>query len=219
MPEGNGFQVANPDLGPETSWNVDAGLKFRKDNLALEGYYFRTWLRDGIRIAATGDSVGPFPAFQSVNVDRLTLNGVELLAEVKPAPELSLAATFTWLDGSDEENDQNNPTSDTYSTRWTGSATYRPDSNRWWAQAEIRHNGEQKDADFVIDSPVGDVIPSFTVMHLRAGVELFDTGRASHSLVLGIENLTDQLYAEFSNATFFRPAPGRSIRLTWTSRI
>jgi len=29
-------------------------------------------------------------------------------------------------------------------------------------------------------------------------------------LTFGIGNLTDELYAEFSNATFFRPEPGRN---------
>ena len=38
---------------------------------------------------------------------------------------------------------------------------------------------------------------------------LFQHGSQEHSLTFGIENLTDELYAEFSNVTFFRPEPGR----------
>lgn len=214
-PEGNGFQIANPDLQPETSWNVDAGFKYRRSNVAFEAFYFRTRLEDGIRIAATGDSVGPFPAFQSINVDKLTLKGIELLTEVQPVESVTLGATYTWLAGDDEENDQNNPTSSTFSSRITGEVTYRQPSGRWWVRYQIRHNGEQKDADSVTGSLVGDVLPSFTVMHARAGVKLFEHGRTSHSLVLGVENLTDQLYAEFSNATFFRPAPKRTLLVSW----
>jgi len=217
VPEGNGFQIANPNLVPETSWNVDAGFKYRRSNVAFEAFYFRTWLNDGIRITATGDTIGPFPAFQNVNVDKLTLQGVELLAEVKPVESVTLGATYTWMDGADEENDQNNPISDTYSSRITGEVKYTQPSGRWWTQFQIRHNGEQKDAEFVIASPIGDVLPSFTVMHARAGVKLFDHGRMSHSIVLGVENLTDQLYAEFSNATFFRPAPKRTLLVSWTT--
>jgi outer membrane receptor protein involved in Fe transport len=216
-PEGNGFQIANPDLDPETSWNVDAGLKYRRSNVALEAFYFRTRLSDGIRIAATGDSVGPFPAFHSINVDKLTLKGIELLAEVQPVESVTLGATYTWLDGDDEENDQNNPTSSTFSSRITGEVTYKQPSGRWWVQYQVRHNGEQKDADSVTGSPIGEVLPSFTVMHARAGVKLFDHGRMSHSIVLGVENLTDQLYAEFSNATFFRPAPKRTLLVSWAT--
>jgi outer membrane receptor protein involved in Fe transport len=34
-------------------------------------------------------------------------------------------------------------------------------------------------------------------------------------LTLWIENATDELYAEFSNATFFRPEPGRTMKLSY----
>lgn len=220
VPEGNGYQVSNPELKPETSWNVDAGFKYRRSDVAFEGYYFRTWLHDGIRIAATGDSVGPFPAFQNVNVESLTLQGVELVARYQILDPLQIGGTFTWLDGTDNtDNSQNNPLSDTYSSRITGELTYRRPSGRWWAEYQVRHQGAQKDADFVIGTPIGDELPAFTVMNLRGGVRLFDLGATSNELVLGVENLTDQLYAEFANATFFRPAPGRTLLLSWTTRF
>ncbi|MDT8436561.1 MAG: TonB-dependent receptor [Gemmatimonadota bacterium] len=216
-PEGSGFQVANPDLSPETSWNFDAGVKYRRERVAFEGYYFRNEISDGIRISATGDSVGPFPSFQNVNVDDLTVQGVELLAEYMPIDGLTLGVTYTYLDGDDENdpNDENNPIAETFSSRVTGEVTYRRPSGRWWASWQIRHNGDQSNADFVIGSPIGDVLPSFTVMDLRGGVRLVKTGRAEHHLMLGIENLTDELYAEFSNATFFRPNPERSLVVSW----
>lgn len=221
VPEGNGYQVSNPELKPETSWNVDAGFKYRRSDVAFEGYYFRTWLHDGIRIAATGDSVGPFPAFQNVNVESLTLQGVELVARYQILDPLQIGGTFTWLDGTDntQDNSQNNPLSDTYSSRITGELTYRRPSGRWWAEYQVRHQGAQKDADFVIGTPIGDELPAFTVMNLRGGVQLFDIGGTSNELVLGVENLTDRLYAEFANATFFRPAPGRTLLLSWTTRF
>ena len=46
-------------------------------------------------------------------------------------------------------------------------------------------------------------------------MKLFNHGRMNHSLVLGVENFTDQLYAEFSNAAFFRPAPKRTLLVSW----
>jgi outer membrane receptor protein involved in Fe transport len=218
-PEGNGYQVSNPDLAPETSWNVDLGLKYRREKVAFEGYYFRNAISDGIRIAATGDSVGPFPSFQNVNVDDLTVQGVELLAEYMPVDGLTLGATFTWLDGDNENdtNDENNPIGDTYSSRITGAIAYRKPGGRWWASYEVRHNGAQKDSDFVIGSPIGDEIPAFTTMNVRGGIRVLELGRTSHNLVLGIENLTNELYAEFSNASFFRPAPKRTFLVSWVT--
>ena len=31
------------------------------------------------------------------------------------------------------------------------------------------------------------------------------------SLALGVQNLTNELYSEFANASFFRPEPGRNV--------
>jgi len=48
-----------------------------------------------------------------------------------------------------------------------------------------------------------------------AGVRLFETAGFSNEVNLWIENLTNQLYAEFSNATFFRPEPGRTLKVSY----
>ena len=40
---------------------------------------------------------------------------------------------------------------------------------------------------------------------------LLENGRGRTSLVLGVNNLTNALYAEFANASFFRPEPRRSL--------
>jgi outer membrane receptor protein involved in Fe transport len=52
-------------------------------------------------------------------------------------------------------------------------------------------------------------------MNLRGGLRLLELGRTRHDLVLGVENLTNELYAEFSNASFFRPAPRRTLLVSW----
>jgi len=44
-------------------------------------------------------------------------------------------------------------------------------------------------------------------------LHLADVGRVRNDIVLVVENLTDRLYAEFPNASFFRPEPGRHVRL------
>ena len=39
----------------------------------------------------------------------------------------------------------------------------------------------------------------------------------SHNLMIGVENLTNELYAEFSNASFFRPNPKRPSSSSWVT--
>ena len=56
-PEGSAFQRANPDLEPETSFNVDLGLKYRRSNVYFEVGVFENRLKNGIRIVNTGEEV------------------------------------------------------------------------------------------------------------------------------------------------------------------
>ena len=61
------------------------------------------------------------------------------------------------------------------------------------------------------EPPVTGVLPAFTVHDLRAQATLLENGRGRTSLVLGVNNLTNALYADFANASFFRPEPRRSL--------
>lgn len=214
-PEGSGFQARNPNLQAETSVNVDLGLKFRLSRVALEGYVFRNTIRDGIRIAPTGAMAGPFPVFQDVNVDRLRFQGIELLGEVEPVDGLSLSANYSRLDSQDVLN-PNNPIGDSFSEKIGGEVGYRDPGGRFWATYGIRHNSEQRDIQ-IVNSPVGTTLPAFTVHNVRGGVRLFTRGGITNSLSVSVENLTNELYAEFSNASFFRPEPKRTLLLSWIS--
>jgi outer membrane receptor protein involved in Fe transport len=55
------------------------------------------------------------------------------------------------------------------------------------------------------------VVPAFTVHDVRAQIGLFERGRNRTSVAFAVHNLTNELYAEFANAAFFRPEPGRSL--------
>ena len=212
-PEGSGYQQPNTTLEPETSINIEGGVKVRRGLLGLEAFVFRNTISDGIRIEATGDSVGPFPAFRNVNVDKLRFSGVELSADVSLPYGWVVGGSWTRLETKDV-NRPDAPVGDTYSSKLTGELGYRSSAGRLWATYLVRHNGEQKDI-VVGTSPVGDVLPAFTVHALRAGVRLFERGGVTSSVAVSVENLTNELYAEFANASFFRPEPERSVTVSW----
>ncbi|MGH7657057.1 MAG: TonB-dependent receptor plug domain-containing protein [Gemmatimonadales bacterium] len=215
--EGNGFQERNPDLRPETSVNVDLGVKYRRGNLYLEGFVFRNDVHDGVRIEATGDSVGPFPSFRNVNVDRLRYTGAEFHGEFAFFNGFILSGNYTHLRSEDVEN-PDNPVGDTYSDRIVGAVRYHAPGGLFWAGGRVRHNGEQKEI-LLGESPIGPVLPAFTVLSVRGGVRLFTAGGVATSLNLAVENLTDELYAESANASFFRPEPGRSLLVGVTTEF
>jgi outer membrane receptor protein involved in Fe transport len=212
-PEGSGYQQPNASLEPETSVNVEGGVKLRRGIVGLEAFVFRNTISDGVRVEATGDSVGPFPAFRNVNVDRLRFSGVELSADLSLPYGWLLGGSWTRLETKDV-NRPDAPVGDTYSSKVTGELGYRSPAGRVWGGYLVRHNGEQKDI-VIGTSPVGDVLPAFTVHTVRGGVRLFERGGVTSSLAVSVENLTNELYAEFANASFFRPEAERSVTVSW----
>ncbi len=212
-PEGNGYQVRSPDLRPEHSLNVDLGVRYRRGRFAAETFVYRNVVNDGIRIAPTGDTVNGLPAYQNVNVEKLQFRGVEASAQLALVGGLSAQAGFTKT-ATKDQLDPSNPIGDSFSSKLTGSLLYRDVGDRFWAEYSVRHNGERKDVSLV-NNPLGDVLPSFTTHALRGGVTVLKRAGTTQRLGIAVENLTNTLYAEFSNASFFRPEPRRRVTFNW----
>lgn len=212
-PEGGSYQAPNPDLAPETSVNVDLGLRYRDSRLLVEGFVFRNEIRDGIRIAPTGNTVNGLPEYQNINVEKLRYTGIEASADAALPAGFSVGANFTHL-ASRDVLDPDNPVGDTFSSRVTGYVRYTDPTSRFWVAWSARHNGERKDVDLG-SAPLGSVLPAFTVYNAQAGVTVIRSPRHSQRLGIRVNNLTNVLYAEFANASFFRPEPGRGVTVTW----
>ncbi len=130
---------------------------------------------------------------------------------------LTLTANFSYITSKNLANPEL-PYSDTYSSRVNLNLRYTFPNDLFWVEYHIRYNGNQKDVSLV-NNPIGDIIPGFTVHSLRAGVTLFKNSPFAQQLGFVIGNLTNTLYSEFANASFFRPAPKRHIVLTWSTRF
>jgi outer membrane receptor protein involved in Fe transport len=204
--EGSGFQIANPDLAPETSLNVELGVKVRTGRLYAEATWFRNQISDGIRAVEIDTTVNNLPGFQNENIETLTDNGLELLGEVYVGAGFSVLGHFTTISS---KADDDAPVGDGYSSKVGGELQWREAKGRFFAGYEIRHQGERDDVEFT-GNPVGEIIPSFTVHNMRAGIRLPIIGSTSSQLTVAVVNLTDRLYSEASNTSFFRPEPRRS---------
>jgi hemoglobin/transferrin/lactoferrin receptor protein len=224
-PEGPGYQVPNPDLEPETSVNVDLGLRYRTPSVYLEGFVFRNEVRHGIRPScraepdpsaspgACGDSVNGLPAYWNVNVDKLRYVGVEVTGDVRLPLHLGLGANYTHLSSKDVL-DPSNPVGETYEDKLNAQLRYTHPSSRFAAEYAVRWTGERKDV-LAASSPLGPTLPAFTTHSVRGWVTVVRRRTHTQRLGLAVTNLTDALYAEFQNASFFRPQPRRGVTLTW----
>ncbi|MGD2135547.1 MAG: TonB-dependent receptor [Gemmatimonadales bacterium] len=216
-PEGAAYQVPNPDLAPETSVNLDFGVRYRDDLVSVEAFVFRNEIRNGIRISPTDDSLNGLPTFSNVNVDKLRFIGVEATGDLFLPYGFRIGGSYSYLDTKDVLN-ENNPIGDTFSSKLLANLEYRDPSSTLYLRYDLRHNGERKDVVLggpLGDPPVGSVLPAFTTHDVRGGVTFSQGGGLQHRVSLGITNLTDVLYAEFANASFFRPEPGRSLTLSY----
>lgn len=230
-PEGSGYQLLNPSLKSETSNNFDLGMKYRRWNAFMEAVAFRNDISGGIIQAylspseiaqldpATQAAIkaggGQF-VVQDRNAERLRYQGVELALGVHSHYGLTFGGNYTWIDGNRTDS-INPPTGDSYSKKMYGYLRYEPQTARYWIEVHSRHNGAvaaNLDPNAPVP-PVGKTLPSFTVHGAGAGVRLFQTAGFSNEVTLWVENLTNELYAEFSNATFFRPEPGRTMKVSY----
>jgi hemoglobin/transferrin/lactoferrin receptor protein len=211
--DGRYFQARNPDLEPETSLNFDAGLRFRTARLSLEGFLFRNKIYDGIRTVPTEERVNNRIVYRNVNIDELVFRGVELNGDLSLPHGFALGGGYARQEATDAR-DPNIPVGDLYSSKTLGTLRYQSPMDRFRIEYGVRHQGEQRDADLE-ENPIGDVLPAFTVQHLRGGITVFRRGDHVQRLGITVGNLTNRLYAETSNASFFRPEPKRHLILSW----
>ena len=220
VPEANAFQRANLDLEAEKSFNYDLGARYQDDLFYVEGFYFRNEITDGIRSVPVVNQIGDtvqtsgLDTYENVNLDEIVLRGFELNGDVRLPSGIGFGASFATLDAEDAL-DPLNPVGESYATKVSGRAGFHDPAGRFWGEWETRYNGDQKDAALGTGNPVGTEVPAFTIHGVRGGVRLIQTGRLTHGLSIGISNLTNELYAETANASFFRPEPKRNVTLSW----
>lgn len=230
-PEGSGYQLLNPALDSETSDNFDLGIKYSRANAFMEAVAFRNDIQGGIIQAflspdeiagldeATRAAIAASHAqfvVQQRNAAHLRYEGVELALGWRSSRGIVLGGNYTWING-ERIDAANPPTGDSYSNKTFAYARYEPNGSRFWAEYHVRHNGKE-DANIAPNEPVppvGLTLPAFTVHGIGAGARLFEFNGMANELTVWLENATDELYAEFSNATFFRPEPGRTMKVSY----
>ena len=210
-PEGSAYQKAAPDLRAETSFNTDGGIKYRNEWLTGEAVLFRNDIQDAIIAAPTGAKQGTLPLYQNVNVGRLRSSGTELSLSALLGAGFTAGANYSTVKSTNVAQ-PNVPVGNTYASKLNTSLGWASTTGHFWTEYAIRHNGEQGDIAATA-SPVGPVLPAFTVQSVRAGIRGWTFGNVRQDFTVGVNNIGNALYAEAANASFFRPEPRRNVVL------
>jgi len=206
---GDTWIMQNPDLTSESSWNYEVGFKSRYDRYSGGLNFFYNDLTNfiGLEFLNPGDpgyeDCPPgLDCAQFQNIEKATIQGIELDLEVIFAKWWTVFGTFAYLEG------DNKTTGEPLSSipPWKVIAGIRYQRTSWWAEANARYVGSQ--TRLPADDPRFETgTEAFTVFDIRGGYD-FNFGLG---ILVSLENIFDELYNEPYNN---RPEPGMNLRAT-----
>ncbi|MBK1649254.1 TonB-dependent receptor [Rhabdochromatium marinum] len=216
------IQVGNPDLDPETSLNLDVGLRWQLPRLSGSATVYRNAISDYIYLQDTGQSEGGLPIFAYQQDDAL-LNGLELEARWQATDQLEFSGVLDLVRGTNDRTDEDLPLLPADSLRLE--ATYRLADygllREPYITLGLRHSAA-KDAAPGEPFAQFDTMPfgtastdAYTLLDLDLGFALPGLGREDARIDLAVRNLFDTEYRDFLDTyKGYALSPGRDIRLS-----
>lgn len=210
-----GFAVGNPELDPERSrsWELGAEQRLLDGRLGLAATWFDQRFRDLIQFTFATEPEGP----NFFNVAEANAAGLEVEAEARPLPGLTIAASWTVLDtevtdaGFDAGEDATFVEGDRLLRRPTHVVAARAGYRRagvaggWIA---VTHVGSRDDVDFGAFPARRLELEAYTRVDLAVSLHFLRAGgRYAFTPVVRVDNLLDERYEEARNF----PAPGRTV--------
>ncbi len=99
--------LGNPDLKPETNTSYEAGIAYQQDSWKLGVTIYQNDVANLVQSACV-ESCGIRGAEirTYLNVDKARIRGVEVGGEVQPVPQITLSASYTYVDARDVTADE-----------------------------------------------------------------------------------------------------------------
>ncbi|MEM9556085.1 MAG: TonB-dependent hemoglobin/transferrin/lactoferrin family receptor [Acidobacteriota bacterium] len=196
--QGGGYRtLPNPDLQPETSDNVELGLRVvtRRASFSIAG--FDNQYEDFIDTVFLGFNPAVFLIeFQPQNVSEVSIRGVEIGGEARFGRGFKFRGAFTYTEGDNDITDE--PLASIAPPQLVLGLQYAAEGGRWGAELIGTANDSRSASDLPSDSTLFQ-IPSSEVFDLVAWLNFTE----QLSLQVSAWNLTDE--------TFWRWAYGRGL--------
>ncbi|MEZ4364467.1 MAG: TonB-dependent receptor [Kofleriaceae bacterium] len=205
---GNRFQQPSSTLRDERALGADVGVRARTPRARAEAYVFALRHDDRIDVVPTGmltESGRQIVVSDNIGTTRTV--GVEAAAELRPHEEVALRAAATWIRGTKDDGDGEEPADripplgGIVAVRWTPIARLGLDAELAFAGTQRRLSARDRE-DPRIDPTGTDRFVTFGIGARYAWSEV--------SVAARIENLGDRQYRQHASGV---DAPGIDARL------
>ncbi|MDJ0837635.1 MAG: TonB-dependent hemoglobin/transferrin/lactoferrin family receptor [Acidobacteriota bacterium] len=190
-----GYQtLPNPELTPETSDNLETGLKLFGKRGSLSLTYFDNSFEDFIADSVfVGVSQTGLALFQALNLNNVEISGLELAGDYMFYTNWSLRFSYADIDGEDE--DSGDPIESIQPPKGVVGISWRQSQNRYGGELTGTFVTSKSDSDVAASDPPAFLPDSYNLVDLTLFYRLSDQFR----LNLGAFNLTDETYYLWSD--------------------
>ncbi|KAA5545653.1 TonB-dependent receptor [Adhaeribacter rhizoryzae] len=203
------YEVGNPDLKPETSFQVDAGLSLDTDHITLDingfnnnidKYIFAEKLRSVAGSDSISDPADPAATFKYVQGDA-RLYGFEIGMDIHPHPLdwLHFENTFSLVRGiqlNQPDSTRNLPFIPAPRLQSEVRLNFRANSNlvrNWFTRLELEHNFRQNRIYSAYNTET--TTPAYTLLNFGAGLDVPNGRKLTLlSVYLSVNNIFDMAY-------------------------
>ncbi|MNS65564.1 putative hemoglobin and hemoglobin-haptoglobin-binding protein 2 precursor [compost metagenome] len=215
--------IPNPNLKPETSQNLEVGVRGRLANVSLDVAAFtgryKDFIDDLVQVGGTGKPGDP-SIYQAINRGKVNISGLEVKgrADWGRYAGIGWSTPFAWGRTQGHDTTSGEPLSSIDPQRLT--LGLRADAAQWTAQLGLNYSQGKKAKDTVNPSGGTQFLnPSATVVDLTAQWRI----RKDLRLNVGLYNLTDKKVWRWSDVRGLASnlavidaytQPGRSAKIT-----
>lgn len=218
--------IPNPDLKPETSRTLEAGVRWTNDRFFLGFTAFTGDYDDFIeQVLVSGSFTAADPAiYQYVNIGSVEISGWELSGRADLGKGFSANLAAAWAEGEGTSGGTTTPLASIEPFKIVAGLTWREEGGRFGGQLNLTHGaGKDESKVGVTCSPSCFVPGQYTTADLTGWVAIGETA----VIRAGVFNLTDEKYWNWSDVRGLSStslvkdaytAPGRNYGVSLTVR-
>lgn len=213
------YELGDPELGTESTLNLDVTVRRQGEHLSLEAGGFRNRVDGYMYLEPRGPVLtirGAFPAFNHRQTDAL-LTGGEVMVRLQAGGNLELEAGANVVRGT--RQDDGTPLHDMPADRFSASVRHAiPDlglvEGGWLKLQGVRVREQREVPETTVYALPTD---GYTLVNLEVGADLLRVGPLPVELALSIRNLLDRRHRDYlSRYRLFADDPGRDMVLRFT---